>query len=335
MAVLRANNILMRQGNGFVLDVSSLEFQPGRIYALIGPNGAGKTTLLNILSLVNGRVTGEIYFMGEKVTASNTLEIRRRIGMVMENPYLFHTTVFKNVAAGLRFRSADKELWNSSVREALGAVGLEGFEKRYAPELSRGESQRVAIARTLALRPDVLLLDEPFTNIDKRNSAVLEVLIRAVSEKYRTTIVFTTHDLAQAYRVADEVISIVEGRVVKGSLENLFSGEAVDADGLEYVRVSPKISVTAATEKRGKVRISIAPQDIILSLKPIESSALNSFEGIIRRIHMESHIVRVFIEVDRGVEFVAVITKASYDKMRLTTDSTVFTTFKGTSVTVF
>ncbi len=217
--ILRVEGIKKRQGNDFSLDVPYLEFKEGSVYGLIGPNGAGKSTLLKILNLLEAPDEGNIFYNGNPVTPSNLIETRQNMGMVMETPYLFHTTVFKNVAAGLKFRSIDKRRWDSTVKEALRLVGLDGFENRYAPELSRGESQRVAIARVLAFQPKILFLDEPFSNIDRKHAVILEELIKSINRESATTIIFTTHNLLQASRLADEVISIEDGKVSKGYLD--------------------------------------------------------------------------------------------------------------------
>lgn len=217
--ILKVEGIKKRKGIDFSLDVPYLEFKEGSVYGLIGPNGAGKSTLLKLLNLLEAPDEGEISFNGNPVTPSNLVETRKNMGMVMENPYLFHTTVFKNVAAGLKFRSIDEGTWKATVKEALGLVGLDGFENRYAPELSRGESQRVAIARVLAFQPKILFLDEPFSNIDRKHAFILEELIKTIIRESATTVIFTTHDLLQASRMADEVISIVDGRICKKPTE--------------------------------------------------------------------------------------------------------------------
>lgn len=219
ISILKAEGIKKRRSSDFSLDVPHLEFKEGSVYGLIGPNGAGKSTLLKILNLLEAPDVGQIFYNDNPVTPSNLIETRKNMGMVMENPYLFHATVFKNVAAGLKFRSIDKVSWEPTVREALGLVGLGGFENRYAPELSRGESQRVAIARVLAFKPKILFLDEPFSNIDRKHAVILEELIKDINRESATTIIFTTHNLLQASRLADEVISVVDGKVCKGYLE--------------------------------------------------------------------------------------------------------------------
>jgi len=211
--VLKIEGIKKRLSNEFSLDVPYMEFKEGNIYGLIGPNGAGKSTLLKILNLLEAPDEGEIFFNGNPVTPSNLVETRKNMGMVMENPYLFHTTVFKNVAAGLKFRSTDKGSWDATVKEALVLVGLDGFESRDAPDLSRGESQRVTIARILAFKPKILFLDEPFSNIDRKHALILEELIKNINKESATTIVFTTHNIIQATLLSDQILAMREGRI--------------------------------------------------------------------------------------------------------------------------
>ncbi len=334
-SVLKLDNLIKRYESGFTLDIPHLEFESGVIYGLVGPNGAGKTTLLNLLNLLEEPTKGEMFFEGRRSIELKPLDIRRKMTMVMEEPFLFHTTVYKNITAGLKCRSVEKKLWPAMSAEALRTVGLPGFENRYAPALSRGETQRVAIARALVLKPEVLFLDEPFTNIHQRDIGQLEKLIKTINQEDQTTIVFTTHDLSQAYRIADEVINLVDGRVIKGSIENLFKGTVEEVDGAQFVRLSPRVSLAVITEKRGDVHILIAPQEIILSHGEIVSSARNSFKGTIKRVQMEGQIVWVNISVDEGVEFIALITESSFRKMGLSIGSDIFLTFKSTSITIF
>ncbi|MFQ5456232.1 MAG: ABC transporter ATP-binding protein [Nitrospirota bacterium] len=335
MTILKARNLVKRYNNGFVLNIDSIDFQQGRVYGLVGPNGAGKSTLLNILNLLEQIMEGSIFFRNQKITDINSLNIRRKMSMVMEDPFLFNTTVFNNLTAGLRCRSIDKKMWTQMVDNALQMVGLAGFEKRYAPELSRGESQRVAIARTLILKPEILFMDEPFTNIDKKNINMLERLIRTINYKHNTTIIFTTHDLSQAYSLSDEVISLVDGKIIRGSIDNFFTGMVEGNDNLSFVRISSRVRLAIVTKKRGRVHVSIPPQDIILSYKEISSSARNSFKGIVKKILIENQKVKVNILVDNEVEFTVLITYRSYKDMNLLINSSVFLIFKSTSVIVF
>ncbi len=333
--LLRLENIVKRYNSGFSLEIPHLELQAGMIYSIVGPNGSGKTTLLTILNLLDEPDEGELFFREEHVWTSNSLEIRRKMGMVMQDPYLFHTTVHRNITAGLRYRSVDRRVWKPMAKEILQMVGLEGFEKRYAPELSRGESQRVAIARILVFKPEVLFLDEPFTNIDKKNVALLEELIKTINRKYQTTIIFTTHDLVQADRLAGNVISLVNGRVIKGSLENLFWGDVVDLEGSQLIKISPNIPVIVTTGHRGKVHVSIPPQEIKISLRPFDSNEENSFEGVVKKVQIEGDIARVFIQVSKEAEFISIIPRSTYEKMGISINSPIFIAFKTDQVMVF
>lgn len=341
-SILRINNLIKQyvdQGyptdNGFRLEIPHLEFQKGKIYSLVGPNGAGKTTLLSLLNFLDMPDGGEIFFKQERVTEYNALDIRRKMSLIIENPFLFHASVFQNITLGLRLRSMDKKICKDRADAALKMVGLDGFASRYAYNLSRGEAQRVAIARAIALLPEMLFLDEPFTNIDRQNMQNLETLIAQIRERYDTTIIFTTHDLSQAWRLSDAAISLVNGKIVDGSLENFFTGEAREAKGIQFVGISPHIYVAALTEKKGKVHISIHPQDIILSNTLISSSARNAFKGIVKKIYLEGKTVRLNILVEQEKEFIALITKLSYESMKLSIGASIFLTFKATSVRVF
>ena len=258
--ILRVEN-LEKRVNGFTTEIPHLEFFRGKIYGFTGPNGSGKTTLISMLNLLEKPDRGRIFFDGSEIPADETrrLHMRRRMAMVLENPYMFNSTVLGNVSYGLRVRADAKTAIENRASEALALVGLGGFEHRKARELSRGETQRVAIARAIVLDPDILFLDEPFTNIDRTNVDVLEELIREINRKRNTTIVFTTHDLFQAYRLSDEIVSIVKGRIVRGSIDNLLTGRVVVEKSAEWVQVTPDLRIAVVTDMRGDVHALIPP----------------------------------------------------------------------------
>ena len=326
----------LRKGfNGFNLEVPVLEFYEGKIYCLTGPNGSGKTTLLSILNLLEKPDSGRLFYRGKVISAEENqkLRIRREMVMVLENPYLFNSSVIKNVTYGLKTRYRDKKDIQEKAEEVLRMVNLSGFEDRKARELSRGETQRVAIARAVVLNPKILLLDEPFTNIDKIHISVVEKLIKRINRERNTTVIFTSHDLFQAYRLSNRIISIVNGKIIKGSLDNLFEGLIEGKDNLKWAKITPELKIAVVTEMKGDINILIPPEDIILSKKPFQSSARNVLEGKIRRIEIEKETVRVCCEV--GVEFIAMITLKSFKRMNMSPGSTIFLTFKTTSVKVF
>jgi len=331
--IIKIRNIKKIYDNKIVLDVDYLDFSEGKIYAIVGPNGSGKTTLLNILNLLDNPDEGQISFYDQEISNKSnedTLKIRRRMTLVNQNPFLFHSTVYDNIAYGLKIRSFSSTEQRIRIKKALNMVGLPGFEKRKVNQLSGGEAQRVVIARALVIEPEVLFLDEPTANIDQRHIDVVERIIKKISKETKTTVIFTTHDLSQAYRLADEVLSLLEGKVIKQVQENIFRGEIVEEDGLKWFKVTEDIKLAIVTEKVGLAYIYIDPNDIILSYQRFQSSARNSFWGRIIKIFEQNHSVK--LEVDIGVNLVTIITRESFQDMNLNLGSKVYLTFKASAV---
>lgn len=205
-------------GNRTVLNISHLELKADRVYTILGPNGAGKTTLLRILNLLISPDSGQLKFLGQDaITASDKtrLAMAREMCMVFQKPYIFRTTVYNNVAYGLKLRKEKKNKIKERVMEALDFVGMTSFAARPASKLSGGETQRVALARALALRPRVLLLDEPTANLDPASVQTIEGIIRGCRDLYGATVIMVTHNLFQAKRLADETILLFNGEIVE------------------------------------------------------------------------------------------------------------------------
>ncbi|MFH1007065.1 MAG: ATP-binding cassette domain-containing protein, partial [Candidatus Latescibacterota bacterium] len=292
--VFRLHQIVKHAGQTFTLDIPHLSIQAGRIYALVGANGSGKTTLLNLLGLLDEPTEGQLFFEGEDVhrTSPALFRARRQMALVSQQPFLFTGTVRYNLEYGLKVRGADRSETRKKALNALKSVGLEEFEKRKVSELSGGESQRVAFARAMCLEPKVLLLDEPTTNVDRRYVAVIEQLIGTIREHNGTTVVLTTHDLAQARRLSDAVFSLVDGRIVERPLENVFSGPVLETNGLKQVAISEHLRLSVITDKVGHVHVGIEPEELILSHLPLDSSARNAFQGRVVEIVEEGVRIR-------------------------------------------
>ena len=331
--MIRVEGLRKSYGQAIVLDIEGLDFHAKKIYALVGPNGAGKTTLFNILGLLQRPDAGKVFFRGRPLNGKAPLNTRRKIALLSQDPYLFHGTVFDNIAYGLKLRSKGKRAIEGKVHAALELVGLEGLACRKADQLSGGEVQRVALARALALEPEVLLLDEPTANIDQSNVNSFEELIKKIHSESNTTIIFTTHDLVQAYRLAEEIILLIDGRPVNKKPDNIFNARIREANGLKWAVINKDIKIAVVTEKKDRARVLVDPEDIILSRKPLDSSARNSFKGKISRVVALDQQVRVF--VDAGIEFAVLITKRSFAKMKLNLGSKLYLTFKSSAVQVF
>jgi len=209
-----------------VLKVDSLELNKGFIYGIIGPSGAGKSTLLRIINLLTAPTSGAYYFHGRPVPGNTReqINIQRKMSLVFQKTILFKESVWNNVAYGLKARGYNREEINNRVGRLLDQVGLSDLAKRRADTLSGGEAQRVAIARSVAFDPELLLLDEPTANLDPYNIELIEEMIATLNRQKDITVVIVTHNVFQARRIADQVIFIDKGEIVEmGSAEKIFT----------------------------------------------------------------------------------------------------------------
>jgi tungstate transport system ATP-binding protein len=335
-SILKIKNLKKLYNNKAVLDIHYLDFQESKIYSIVGPNGSGKTTLLNILNLLMRPEEGQIFFHDQEIinhSKVKILEIRRKMTLVDQDPFLFNTTIYNNIAYGLKVRSIPYIIQQRKIKNALDMVGLSGFENRKVDQLSGGEAQRVVIARALVIEPEILFLDEPTTSIDQKYIAKVEKIIKKIRKELKTTVIFTTHDLSQAYRLADEVISLLEGKIIKQVPENIFRGEIKEEDGLKWFKVAENIKFAIVSEKTGPAYICIDPQDIILSYEQFQSSARNTFLGKIVKIIEQNHLVK--LEVDISIPLVTIITRESFQQMNLNLGSKVYLTFKASAVKIY
>jgi tungstate transport system ATP-binding protein len=222
MAVLQQLKHITQEYNGKIaLDDVSLDIRKGEVLSIIGPNGSGKTTLLRIMGLLDKPVSGEVLYGSVKARKSNATRLRRKITMVFQRAVIFNTSVFENVAYGLKLRGYSGDEIERRVGHALELVEMEKFSKRKAKTLSSGEQQRAVIARALALEPELLLLDEPTANLDPANVAIVEDIIRRL--KNDATVVMTTHNIFQARRLPDRVVCLLDGAVINvGKTKDIF-----------------------------------------------------------------------------------------------------------------
>ncbi len=209
-----------------ILSVKSLKLNRGLIYGIIGPSGAGKSTLLRIMNLLTDPTSGAYYFHGRQAPGNTRekINIQRKMSLVFQKTILFKESVWNNVAYGLKARGYSREEINERVGSLLDQLGLINLARRRADTLSGGEAQRVAIARSVAFDPELLLLDEPTANLDPYNIELIEDMITTLNRDKDITVVIVTHNVFQARRIADQVIFIDKGEIVEmGSAEKIFT----------------------------------------------------------------------------------------------------------------
>ena len=222
---LELRNLVKRfgEGAGAAVNDVSIAVEPGRLVALLGPSGCGKTTTLRMIAGLTVPTEGDICFNGQSVL--HQPPEKRNIGMVFQRYVLFpHMTVARNVGFGLFIRGMPKAQIEQKVNQMLEVVQLDTLGQRFPSQLSGGQQQRVAIARTLVTDPQVLLMDEPLSNLDAKLREEMRSFIKALQRRLNITTVFVTHDQVEAMELADEVGVMFQGQLMQfGSPEELFS----------------------------------------------------------------------------------------------------------------
>jgi sulfate transport system ATP-binding protein len=209
---ITAKNVSKRFGRFVALDGVTLTAETGSLVALLGPSGCGKTTLLRIISGLETPDSGSVHYLDDEVTHHSARE--RNVGFVFQHFALFrHMTVFENVAFGLRVRKWPEEKIRLRVQELLHLVRMEEIGWKYPSQLSGGQRQRIALIRALAPQPKVLLLDEPFSALDRKVRQELRGWLRRFHDELGVTSIFVTHDQEEAFEVADKVVVMQAGKI--------------------------------------------------------------------------------------------------------------------------
>lgn len=355
--MIELHEITVKFDDTVALDNTSFHVKEGEIISIIGPNGSGKTTLLRVMAGLLRPNSGNMWFEDEPVLFENLLDYRKRVTMVFQNPTVFGTSVFKNVAYGLRIRNIDEEQIKTRVENTLDTVGLLEFQNRSARSLSGGEQRRLCLAMGMVLEPDLLLLDEPTSYLDADNLQNVTEILTQLNENQATTIVIATHNIFHSSTISDRIATMRSGSiermgpvkdVVLDELEelaletsgfNVYSGMATDVgsivSGKRVVQVSLEnnVRITAVSNHTGSVTVRIPPEDIIVSHQPVLSSARNSLKGKLKEITRNESLVLLTIDV--GVDMVVQITSSSLDTLDVSENDPVILTFKASSVRVY
>jgi len=356
LPILEMKNISVSRGGTLLLDISSFLIHEGEIFSLIGPNGAGKTTLLQTLSYLLKPFQGEIFFRGKKVeTNHSVLEYRRKLAMVFQEPLLFDTTVFNNVASGLKIRGMKRGEIRDRAMKQLERFGISHLNDRSARTLSGGEAQRTSLARAFALQPEILLLDEPFSSLDPPTRDSLIEDLEHILQQTRTTAVFATHDRLEALRLSNRMAVMNEGKILQigfpgevmnhpvneivasfVGVETILTGKVIKRNGGTFVTSidGREIEAVGDTHLGETVVLCIRPENVTLSTRPSQegTSARNVFPGRIVKIISLGLYQKVHLHC--GFPLVAYVTNHSLEGLSLTEGKEVRASFKATAVTV-
>jgi UDP-glucose/iron transport system ATP-binding protein len=212
-SILETDKLTRVVGGSAIVSEITVQVDTGELVVVVGPSGSGKSSFLRLLNRLDEPTRGTVHFEGVDYRQIPPRELRCKIGMVTQHPFLFPTTVADNVRFGPQQRG--HRLHDDEVEQLLTYMGLPGFGGRAAASLSGGEAQRVSLARALANVPKVLLLDEPTSALDQEAKAGIESLIKRIVDEDQLTCVMVTHDVAQATRIADRVMTIEAGQMRK------------------------------------------------------------------------------------------------------------------------
>ena len=355
MHLIETKNLSKMYGSKHILKNINLRIESGDAYALIGRSGAGKTTLLRILNLLEKPTSGEIWMDGSQLIhkRNSSLETRRKMAFVLQKPVVFNTSVYNNVAAGLKWRRKNKLTIRDEVERILEMMELTAFKDRNARTLSGGEAQRVALARAMVIQPQVLLLDEPTANLDPLSTSRIETSISRIIDEFDTTVIMATHDMTQGQILANKMAVLINGELVQeGSprdifytpsdksvarsvgIENVLDGMVnTNTEGIAVICIHGNPIEAVSDHPVGTtVSVCIRPEDITISKTRASSSARNCYSGSIKRISEFGPLAR--IELDCGFNLVALITKSSAQELELEKGKRVYAFFKATAVHV-
>ena len=256
-ALVEVRDLVVVRGAHPVLTIDHLAIADRETLALVGPNGAGKSTLLLALASLVRLARGQVWFRGSPVGTGDELAYRRRIGLVLPDPLLLNTSVFANVAAGLRFRGVSSADSGARVTEWLGRLGVGHLSRRPAREISSGEAQRVSLARALVLEPDLLLLDEPFASVDAATRATLLDDFERLLRETHVACVIVTHDLDEAVRLGDRMAVVVEGQLRQCDAPERVLSAPLDGDVAAFVGAETRLPGRVVSTHEGIALVDV------------------------------------------------------------------------------
>jgi molybdate/tungstate transport system ATP-binding protein len=348
--MLEVKDLCVQMGKFFLKNVN-LEVRDGEYFVLLGPTGSGKSVLLESIAGLTSVTSGEVWINGKDVTDLN-LE-KRKIGFAFQDYALYrHLSVRDNISFGLMWKNQKQKDIDKAVDKAVELLHLENLLDKRSWTLSGGESQKIALARAISIKPDLLILDEPLSAVDAETKEDYERELRELHDHLELTTIHVTHSFEEAVALGDRIAVIMDGEILQvGTPEeiflypqseklarflmtrNVFAGEITpDANGSKVFSIDGT-RIVVNSELEGKVHISVRPENILLSREPVDSPGNNCIEGIVSRIVDRGTITH--IKVDVPPEFTCLALRRSLKELDLSENDRVFLTFEVSDVNVF
>jgi len=305
---ISVQHVSKRFGDFQALDDVSLDVSNGALTALLGPSGSGKSTLLRVIAGLETGDTGTVYISGNDAT--DLPANKREVGFVFQHYAAFkHMTVARNIAFGLEIRKRPKPEIKARVADLISLVQLDGFADRYPSQLSGGQRQRMALARALAVEPEVLLLDEPFGALDARVRRDLREWLRRLHEEVHVTTVFVTHDQEEAMEVADEIVVMNHGQI-----------EQVGSPADVYEKPANEFVMGFVGQAHLVGDRWVRPHDLEIRLEPNGSTV----PATVDRVVSLGFEVRVLLTLDGGRGVSVQLTREQAQELELASGDAVF-----------
>lgn len=352
--IISVENLKVHLGGASILDIPSFSITEGEFISLIGPNGSGKSTLLLVLNCLLKPVAGGVKYRGRAVSSRDeAFQYRRRVSMVFQEPLLFDTTVYRNVASGLKIRGIGRDETRERVMRYLKWFNIEHLAHRSARKLSGGEAQRTSLARAFALEPEVIFLDEPFSALDPPTRHSLTDDLDKIVTETGTTTIMVTHDQSEALRMSDRLAVMNSGSIVQigapshvmnnpvnefvanfVGMDTILDGKVLRTDGgMATISVTGvEIDALGTALPGDSVYCCIRPENVTIELNDPDNltSARNNFPAVIRDIFSVGPFLK--ISLDCGFALTSYVTREAFAVLELREGMEVYASFKATAV---
>ncbi len=348
--MLEVKDLCVQMGNFFLKNIT-FDVRDGEYFVLLGPTGSGKTVLLESIAGLHAISSGQVWINGKDVTELN-LE-KRRIGFAYQDYALYpHLSVRDNISFGLMWRDKKRGEIEKAIDRVVELLGISDLLEKRPWSLSGGQSQKIALARAIAIKPDLLLLDEPLSAVDSGTKEDYERELKELHNHLKLTTIHVTHNFEEATAMGDRIAVMIDGQILQiGTPEqifrqpasepvarflmtrNIFEGEVTDSSDGRKIFLIEGTKLAVVTTRQGRAHASIRPEDILISREPLPSNAPNSLQGTITRIVDRGSVI--YVKVNVPPEFTCLILRRSLKELALREKEMVFLTFEASDVNVF